>query len=76
MTTHEALALRPNTPVHHETPRSKNAPPLQGVASPSHPQHIRVVWASIGESDSTISVLDRVMLSTIAIDDPTKHQDL
>ena len=75
MTTHEAIALQPITPIHHAYLKQEDKLTLTGKASPEHPLSIRVIWDNLAESDSVIQVSDRMSLAAIAIDHPTAEPE-
>lgn len=76
MTTHEALKLQPGTLVYHNPTDEPSTSGLIGDASPEHPQLIRIRWRNTIDVDSVISVLDRILLSSIIISEPVTEQDL
>lgn len=70
MTTHEATALQPSTPIHHNYLKHPNEATITGKASPDLHQTIRVVWDDLAEPDSLLFLTDRLSLAAIAIDHP------
>ena len=70
MTTHDAIALQKNTPIHWINPGSRDAPPLHGLASPDEQDHIRIIWNDTVEPNSLVRTSDRIMLAAVHITEP------
>lgn len=70
MTTHDAIELRPHTPIHWLNPSSPAAPTLHGQATLDDKIHVRIVWNDTVEPDSLIRTTDRIMLAAIHITNP------
>lgn len=73
MTTHEAMALHPNTQIRHAHLRDPDDNYLTGVAHPMEQRYIRIVWDDLAESDSVINKADRLILDSIVLLDPIKE---
>ena len=76
MTTHEAAAMQPNTPVQWLPPRGPVTQSLRGAASLLTPVMLVIKWDAIGEPDSNLNVTDRRMLAAIKILDPKQEGNL
>ena len=76
MTTHEAAALQPNTPVLWLPPLSTATQLLSGTARLLTPVTLVVKWDAIGEPDSNLNVTDRRMLAAVEILNPAQEGNL
>lgn len=70
MTTHDAMRLQPNTPVHWLNPSSPEAPPLHGLATLDEKTNVRIVWNDTVQPDSLVPSSDRIMLAAVHITAP------
>lgn len=76
MTTHEAIALQPQTIVRWIPPKGYVPGNYSGIASPTTNNNIRIVWDDIAEPDTLIYSTDRRMLASLEICEPTTEQNL
>ncbi len=76
MTTHEVIELQPHTLVKWLPPEGVVPGEYAGIARLESDDCIRIVWNDIAEPDSIINRMDRRMLASICICNPTKEGDL
>ena len=73
MTTHQAAAVQPGTPVQWIPPSHATATLLTGTARLLTPVILVVKWDETGEPDSNLNVTDRRMLAAIRVLDPAQE---
>ena len=73
MTTHEAMELQPHTRVHAIWGADSHDKYPTGIASPEDNRMIRIIWDDLAEPDSVVSVMDRMLLASVAITEPVEE---